>query len=293
MTPSGSRWTGRVELAPDRLDTPMRWQRPRMIFVNSQSDTFHEKVSDEEIAAIFGVMAACPQHTFQVLTKRAARMREWFAWAGAEIKSSGRFSIPAMIEHAAVRAKASRVDRGPAADRLFRAANDRAGVQEWPLKHVMLGVSVEDQERAGERIEHLLRTPAVVRFLSVEPQLEDIDLTPWLGSAASVPASRFSKLELDDALPGTQSGASRGQTPGIHQVICGGESGPGARPFHVEWARSLRDQCRGAGVKYFLKQLGSRPLDEMVPMRGITGKGTDMDEWPEDLRIQEYPEAMK
>jgi protein gp37 len=132
------------------------------------SDLFHEKLTNEEIAAVFGVMAACPQHTFQVLTKRAKRMREWFEWA----RATGR-------RPARARLRAARRWPGPTADRARggRYLQQSATDVSWPLPNVWLGVSVENQDAADERIPELLRTPAAVRFLSCEPLLGPVDST--------------------------------------------------------------------------------------------------------------------
>lgn len=221
---SGGRWTGRVVLNKSKLGEPLGWKKPRRVFVNSMSDLFHESVPFETIAAVFGVMAACPQHTFQVLTKRPARMLEWFAW----------------IE----RAGASFVRRGVNACRGVRwyAWCYEAGVEPnagrpwaWPLPNVWLGVSAEDQTTADERIPLLLQTPAAKRFVSLEPLLGPIDLErPWAPSPV-----------VDGVCP-----------PMLNWVIVGGESGPSARPMHPDWARSLRDQCQRAGVPFFFKQWG-------------------------------------
>src|SRR5262249_48237497 len=142
-----ARWTGDVRMIPEHLADPLRWKKPRRIFVNSMSDLFHEKLTNEQIAAIFGVMAAAPRHTVQVLTKRARRMREWFEWAHGDpivrmTKALGEHGF----DHVVCRSAA------------YRQPHDQA--QAWPLPNVWLGVSVEDQEAAGERIPELLRTPA-------------------------------------------------------------------------------------------------------------------------------------
>lgn len=194
LSPHGPEWTGKFAFAADMLDKPLRRKKPTVYFVNSMSDLFGEGVSDEQIAAVFGVMAATPQHTFQILTKRAERMREWMEWV-ASLNVNARVDIAAKTG-------------------LFCAG--------WPLPNVWLGVSVEDQKRRP-RIDDLRRTPAAIRFLSLEPLLEDLG-----------------KLELN----------------GVDWVICGGESGHGARPMHPDWARSLRDQCADAGVPFFFKQWG-------------------------------------
>ena len=142
---------------------------------------------------------------------------------------------------------------------------------QWPA-NVWLGTTCEDQQRANERIPHLLSHPARVRFLSVEPQCGPVDLTSFFH-----PCYR--------ALFGD-----------LHWVIQGGESGHGARPFDVEWARALRDDCKAAGVAYHLKQLGAHAFDGAtenadIPMRLRDSKGGDWTEWPEDLRVRQYPAA--
>lgn len=195
-----------VTLRPERLDIPTRWRRPRRVFVNSMSDLFHDAVPDEFIAEVFGVMGTCASHTFQLLTKRHARMRA--------LLTSHSF-VGAVLDHQFdwMRRSPSRMQHEP-------------GV--WPLPNVWLGVSVENQQWADIRIPALLDTPAAVRFLSCEPLLGPVDLGGY-------------------TLPGTPLG----------WVICGGESGPGARPMHPDWARSLRDQCVAAGVPFLFKQWGA------------------------------------
>jgi len=171
------RWTGMVQLVESVLEKPLHWRKPRRVFANSMSDLFHERLSDRAIDAVWEVMARCPQHTFQVLTKRPERAVEW-------------------------------VQR----KKLF-----------IELHNVWLGVSVENQTAADERIEELQQFPAALRFVSCEPMLAGVDLTRFL--------------------------------PQLDWVICGCETGPGARPMLEAWARDLRDQCQDAGVPFFLKQL--------------------------------------
>lgn len=203
-------WTGVFRELPDRLDQPLRWKRPRRIFVNSMSDLFGEGISSLFISRVFGVMARSPWHQFQVLTKRPDRMRDilsspWFGQFG-----------------------------------------DTAA---WPLPNVWLGTSVEDQKAADQRIPALLQTPAAVRFLSCEPLLSPLDLG----------------LRRDYAW-----------WDGLHWVILGGESGPGARPMKMEWAMSLVDQCENAGVPCFVKQWGS----VLAAQNGLLDhKGADENEW--------------
>jgi protein gp37 len=202
-----------VTLRPDKLDQPLRWRRPRRIFVNSMSDLFHPEVSDDFIDQVFAVMALAPQHTFQMLTKRPERMAEYFRHHYRHAKVE--------IEAAAIS-----IDAG--------VEEEEEVTFDWPLPNVWLGVSVENQKAADERIPLLLQTPAAVRFLSCEPLLGPVDLDRWVVSdAMGVPIGH----EID-------------------WVIVGGESGPGARPVHPDWVRSLRDQCQAAGVPFFFKQQG-------------------------------------
>src|ERR1700744_1156859 len=214
------RWTGRVELVPKNLTDPLRWRAPRRIFLTSMSDVFHEKLTNEEIAALFAVMASAPRHTFQVLTKRAARMREWFDWASD--------LTPSVLYSYAEHAIQTDDDRG----RMLGFLRLR---EAWPLPNVWLGVSVENQAAADERIPELLATPAAVRFLSCEPLLGQVHLhSGWTGGSYVHP----------DPLTGKR----------IDWVIAGCESGRHARPCDLEWLRSLRDQCAASGVPFFCKQ---------------------------------------
>ena len=175
-----ARWTGKVVLVEEKLTEPLRWRRPRRIFVNSMSDLFHEELPDDAIDRVFAIMARAPHHTFQILTKRAVRLRAYMSAPGRAV-----------------------------------------------LPHVWLGVSVEDQAAAEERIPELLAVPAALRFLSCEPLLGPLRLESYLGRR------------------------------GIGWVISGGESGPRARPPDPAWFRSLRDQCRAARVPFFFKQWGA------------------------------------
>jgi len=207
-------WTGIVKQAPERtLLQPLRWKKPRKIFVNSMSDLFHESVPDEWIDRIFAVMALAPQHTFQCLTKRAARMREYCSADGVTNRIG-------MEMHKI-------------------APYDRSALN-WPLSNAWLGVTAEDQERADERIPDLLATPAAVRFVSFEPLLGAIDVYQALGL----------RWNMFDKKWHPHSAAM------IDLAICGGESGPDARPMHPDWARRLRDQCKSAGTAFWFKQWG-------------------------------------
>jgi protein gp37 len=237
----------------DVLTLPLRWRRPRRVFVNSMSDLFHPKVTDGFIARVFAAMATTPEHTFQVLTKRAPRM--------ASLVGRGTFGAEGfadMVEEA-------------------MAEFSHAGLDVWPLPNVWLGVSVEDQEQADARIPRLLETPAAVRWLSCEPLLGPMDLSKWLGPVDWPSCWEQHSLTLN-------------RVQRMHQpqwIVVGGESGPGARPMHPDWARTLRDQCVEAGVPYFFKQAGAALAREW----GCSDrKGHDPAEWPESFP-REYPNA--
>jgi len=228
-----------VAIHPDRLDQPMHWRKPRRVFVCSMGDLFHENVPDEFIAAVFGVMAACPHHTFIVLTKRPNRMRGWFSW----IASMGEAT-----------AHKSDMQDGPiwtlqvamicARDHGSAAAGCRV---KWPLPNVIGMVSAEDQGTADSRVALLMDSPFAVRGLSYEPALGPVDVSRWL---------RPRQAPLDDGYGGDHAPGWHSDMRRLGWVICGGESGPGARPMHPDWARSLRDQCAAAGVPFFFKQHG-------------------------------------
>lgn len=179
-----------VALHEDSLETPFKWKKPRVVFVNSMSDLFHESVPLEFIERVFATMTRCPQHTFQILTKRSERLRE--------------------------------------------VANSLS----WPA-NVWMGVSVEDQ-RVVSRIENLKYVPAAVRFLSCEPLIGPLN-----------------NLSLN----------------GIHWVIVGGESGPGARPMKEEWVHSILNQCRTNHVPFFFKQWGG--VRKHIAGRELNGRTYD------------------
>jgi protein gp37 len=264
---------------PDRLDEPLRWKKPARVFVNSMSDLFHEDVPDEFIAAVFGVMGAAKRHTFQVLTKRPARMAQWLA-AVAE-KPTGLYVIrksPAL--HCAV---AAQMQFGNLHGTLnpYHLTTDHV----WPLPNVHLGVSVENQDAADERIPLLIGTPASVRFLSIEPLLGPVSLR-WMNA-------------WPENAPRTAMNLAAGSTDhldGLRRldwVIVGGESGPGARPCELAWIRSIVEQCKAAGVPCFVKQLGANPVrqteEDALWNIGVSRKGAKMSEWPVDLRVREFP----
>lgn len=257
-TKAGPVWNGEVRLVADVLFQPLRWKRPRMIFVNSMSDLFHESVADETIDRVIAVMALCPQHTFQVLTKRAARMRAYFSDLNALYAR-----IHTMILER-FREKAARFDGNRAADNL------NAWLAQGALPNVWLGVSAEDQARANERIPDLLATPAAVRWVSAEPLLGPIDFTriekvpQRLGSTrAGIHLNALHGKYVESGMSYIGEWDINGPYPAdasairLDWIVVGGESGPGARPMHPDWARSIRDQCAAAGVPFFFKQWGN------------------------------------
>lgn len=251
-----------VQLRPDKLDLPLRWTKPRKVFVNSMSDLFHNKVPDDYIARVFAVMAYAHRHTFQLLTKRHGRMRS--------LLSSQRFVELFDIEFCKVPDWAERYPDPDYAGHLM----------DGPLSNVWMGVSAEDQKRADLRIPALLDTPAAVRFVSAEPLLGSIELKQhWLHPVMRTPSPESNAI-------GRRIGKAHG-VGFIDWVIVGGESGPGARPMHPDWARSLRDQCESAGVAFHMKQYGEH-LARALKLK--SRKGGDPSEWPEQFP-REYPYA--
>jgi len=276
------KWTKKILLRPEVLDVPLHWRKPRRkprrVFVCSMSDLFHQSVPFSFIDRVFAVMALCPQHQFQALTKRPERMAEYIARGGDGIWS------------AALDIDADRV----------RPETDPG----WPLRNVWLGTSCEDQATADERIPHLLRCPAAVRFLSCEPLLDEIDLSGYMNGP-------YVGLPGDVVHPNWNAG--------IDWVIVGGESGPKARPCNVEWIRGIVRRCQSASVPIFVKQLGVNVVGETRQCCGerwLNGsrsadcpacfgmgacgvlrytprdaKGADPAEWPADLRVRQWPEV--
>lgn len=244
-----SHFNGVVKCHEDVLTKPLSWKKPKRVFVNSMSDLFHKDVPFEFIDKVFAVMALCPHLTFQILTKRPERMAEYF-----ESRKLTLGELPFAVGDAM-----NGFVTGKMADHL-----DSIDAQwTWPLPNVWLGTSCENQEAANERIPHLLKCPAAVRFLSIEPQISNITLhvtDDELGAQWNV-------LEM-----------------GIHWVIVGGESGPGARPFDPQWALNLKAQCKSANVPFFFKQMGSNPIG----VQKLNSKGSD---WVgfDELRIREFP----
>lgn len=308
----GAKWTGEVWLLPEVLEQPLRRRKPTTYFVNSLADLFHESIVDSEegrlfVAALFGVMAACPQHRFQILTKRPHKAREWFAWVieaawaweRAQLLSAreGGPDAPVLwrflfqmasqtIGHDRFADLVNRTKRGDWMDRDWA----------WPLPNAWIGASVENQATADVRVPELLKIPAAVRFLSCEPLLGELDLSRWLMRGMPVTDDLLDAPD-GEFVDGLQRvGDQWHRIDEIHWIIAGGESGPKARPMHPDWARSLRDQCVAAGVPYFFKQFGeyspflneawlgdeSKPWHTWVALDGSSGDAallTDGEVW--------------
>lgn len=255
----------------DRLGIPLRWRNPRRVFVNSLSDLFHEDVDEQLVAEALAVMALTPQHTYQLLTKRHARMRSYLS------NPLLRDQVEELVcERAAI---------------LYPKGWEARFT--WPLRNLWLGVTVESQKWADIRIPYLRDTPAAVRFISAEPLLGPVDLSGHLPKALCAAC----EANMEGPMCSACYGDFRTR---IGWVIVGGESGPGARPMHPDWVRSLRDQCTAAGVAFHFKQFGEwvpesfwthrdnaqaaylskdgrvRPLVKGIPTEAPYSRGDDM-----------------
>jgi protein gp37 len=242
-----------IFLDENMLTAPLRWKKPRMIFVCSMTDLFADFVKDGWIDRIFAVMALCPQHTFQVLTKRAERLRTWFSTTSANDER-----VTDVVANAY---EIGGLER-PNGEMWATDAKVCSISTRWPLSNCWLGISCERQEEADERIPKLLATPAAVRFISAEPLLGPIDIGEYLVGHED------HDVDLSRA-PGSMVGGCVGWTPSIDWVIVGGESGPHARPMHPDWTRSIRDRCRAAGVPFFLKQWGEWAPSDRGELIGV------------------------
>jgi protein gp37 len=243
-------WTGVIRPLHDRLDWPLRWRKPRRIFVCNEADLFHPDVPEGFIAQVWEVMAWCPQHTFQVLTKRPERMR-------------------AILDAFAERNRSA-------------VADGYAEPIPWPLPNVWCGTSAEDQGAWDARIPELLKVPAVVRFVSAEPLLGPIRPAPGeLDGWCDHPCRGFFTAEVEDcncAQFGRRPGTP-GPWPRISWLIAGGESGPYHRPMDLDWVRALRDACVEAGTAFLFKQVGGRT----PKIGGRLLDGRTWDEYPEGV----------
>lgn len=275
-----------IQLRPDRLDQPLRWRTPRQIFVNSTTDLFHVDVPDDFLDKIFGVMALASWHTFQVLTKRHDRMRDYLSHPDIGWRWLSR-----CYQHGETRA-----------DRDCWQGRDAEKWTRDGLDNVHLGVSVENQHFANLRVDALLETPAAVRFVSCEPLLEAVTLRRLhLGVRKTGHGERFIER---DALDGWET-----HYHGVHQtslkdvvntgrrlnwIIEGGESGTGARDHNTAWTLALIVEAEDAGVPIFVKQLGAKPTitdpaGVTRPLRLVHKKGGDPTEWADELRVRQYP----
>lgn len=252
-----------VQMLENRLMDPLHWKKPQRVFVNSMSDLFHPDVPVKFLTEVFETMASwvlickdrdCDhaeetcwtRHQFMVLTKRPAAMYEAIT----------KF-IPQFVDE-------------------YFPGDSNMGMcmvnDNWPLKNLWLGVSVEDQQTADERIPWLLKTPAAVRFVSVEPMLGPVDLREYLTPAP---------LSIPD-------GEGKSAAPALDWVICGGESGADARIMDPLWPSALKNQCVAAGVPFFFKSWGEwGPMGGMMAKVGKHRSGR----WLDDHEWNEFPEV--
>lgn len=245
-----------VQLMPDRLTKPLSWKKPKRIFVNSMSDLFHRKVPVAFLDDVFTVAAIAMRHTFQILTKRPARARDYL-------------NDPDLLE------------------RLYcnwpKFSGSPAEVAAWPLPNVWMGTSVENQAMADKRVPLLLDTLAAVRWLSCEPMLGPIELDRWLkvckhwkGEDSQPTAPWHPPYPKHWYEPQGLVGA--GWTRPLHWIVGGGESGTKnqqVRPVHPMWARSLRDQCVAAGVPFHWKQWGNYAPFGYCSANSLNAEGPD------------------
>lgn len=305
-----AQWTNKIALVEEHLTDPLRWKKPRRVFVNSMSDLFHEAVPDEFIDRVFAVMALSPQHTFQVLTKRPERMRDYMH----RLDRNQGYEAAVILGEAAVEFMSEMQEQ-------FYDSDSVGFPQYWPLPNVWLGVSVEDQKTADARIPFLLETPAAIRWVSYEPALEQVDFSRFLW-----PTCWHWEAGYGSPQAAIEAGAWAEKKPQslvlaertfLDWIVVGGESGHDARPFDVGWARQAVRHCRESATPVFVKQLGAIPvdagaagpmcsfmpydivIDDGGPRHGESilqsllrlkdRKGGDMEEWPRDLRVREWP----
>ena len=246
-------WNGKTAFVESAIDKPLQWKKPSMIFVCSMGDIFHESVPFAWVTEVMYMIAQCRLiHTFQILTKRPERMKEYF--------------------------------------RLPKTYYKQNRPEEWPLPNLWLGVTAENQEQADKRIPILLDIPAAVRFVSVEPMLEDINLGPYL-------YSDYEKASHDNQLIIPANGFNHKK---LDWVIVGCESGPKRRPCPHHWVSSIVSQCDDSSVPVFVKQLALRRDKAGRNVTGLPGLWDESDrlvvsknpeEWPDHLQVREFPKA--
>ena len=282
-----NRFNGAVKLDEKALLKPLSIKKPTMFFVNSMSDLFHESIPDEWIDKAFAVMALCPQHTFQILTKRPDRMKAYFH--RIRKRQTDHYDIDLFMWSLFDFRQRGEIKQEAA--RLFDT--------EIPFKNIWLGVSVENQKTADERIPHLLNTPAAVRFLSCEPLLDFVDLSKWIHPPRQFRCTgnycsfNYSKSDCE-ICGGTGWQWTKKK---IDWVIVGGESGNKARPCYMQAIRQIVNDCQKSDVKVFVKQLGSNfcqgwnwngeGVRYYPPIKN--GKGGNIAEFPADLQIRQMP----
>ncbi|WP_290920171.1 DUF5131 family protein [Halodesulfovibrio sp.] len=304
---AAGRWTGVVNVFPERMEQALHWKKPRMIFVNSMSDTFHEQISDGALDKIFAYMALAPQHTFLLLTKRARRMKEYLTSRITVQEWQDALSSAAADMHLSDEAQCQ------IASAIGNHLVDEMNVG-WPMRNVWCGVTIEDQKNADDRVPFLLGTPAMKRFVSIEPMLEEIDLRAsyqeeyhycskcgWQGTETDNNCSMCNDGEFigfqddgrcnnghdgfrveccpkcgsDGSIYAFDSVKEDDFLPlvGLDWVICGTESlgNKAGRAPDLDAVRDLRDQCVDADVPFFLKQLPDGK-GGLVKEPGLDGK---------------------
>jgi protein gp37 len=260
------RWTGEIRVIEKHMADPLRWQKPRMIFTNSMSDIFHERLPVADLDRIVAVMGLATRHTFQPLTKRSARLKDYLSDP----------ALPGRLMDAAKAVMPSQLWNGS----LYQMGVelDRNGF----LPNVWWGVSAEDQDAANRRIPDLLKAPAAVRWVSYEPALGPID---------------FTRIDLHGYPVNALTGVSRnGQDASLDWIVVGGESDQAPQPAHsfdINWALATQKACAEAGVAFFFKQLGSSPRWGQSDHWISDKMGKVEDDWPQPLKgAQAYPERV-
>lgn len=270
-----------VTLRPERLEQPLRWRKPRRVGVSFMGDLFHKDVPDEFIDRVFAVMALASWHTFLLLTKRPERMADWFA-SDTAFKVASMGGMPEredrMRRCQVVGMRLRTLRPMPTMELHERRGKVGCDLQfhqsPWPLPNVWLGVSVEDQASTDARIPKLMKIPAAVRFISAEPLLGPIELDWTAGGQVLGPCDECGERGINPECEACDGMGS------VNWTVAGCESGPGRRPAELGWFRQIRDVCQENGVPLWIKQL---PVDGKV--------SHDPAEWPEDLRVREFPKC--